>query len=334
MTQPQQSDIRMLQVLAAINNAAAVTETVSAATTSVIKALWAQVNPYDPQSVTEFARQAGQLVVSSQKTVATAHAAGQQVQLQAVGINKPVTVTIPDNVRGASVTLGGGQPKVHQEETTVDYGDGEQTIPKADAEPGKVFERPAETYRYERSIGSDHETANDKAEQRIGGIVDNNMILSARLGAQQTLVRVAEKDERIIGYRRVIHPEMAKKTGTCGLCVAASNRVYHVKELMPIHDRCNCTVSPVTTAHDPGYDLNQDDLDKLYAHAEETAPEETIYNTARSGGAVIGTRKALGTSGKALKKTRYQIVHHSELGPVLTRIPGQQVPFASAAPAA
>jgi hypothetical protein len=257
-------------------------------------------------------------VVSSQKSVATAHAAAQQVQLRALGINRPVVVTIPDNVRGSTVTLGGSQPKVHPKAATVDYADGgKQDIPKTDAEPGKVFERAAETYRYERSIGSDHTTANDKAEARIESIVDNNMILSARLASQQTLMRVAEKDERIIGYRRVIHPELSKG-GVCGMCVAAADRVYHVKELQPIHNRCRCTISPVTSAHDPGFTLNQDDLDRLYSHATEVAPMEN-------------DRRALGTSAKALKRTRYQIVHHDELGPVLTRVPGHPVPYASAA---
>lgn len=333
MTQPQTRDPLVAQAASAALGAAAITAGTGAATTALLQVLWRQINPYDKGEVAGFAAQAGHIIVSSQRTVANAHAAAQQLQLQAVGINQPVTVTIPDNVRGATVTLGGSQPKVHQEEATVDYGDGQQTIPKTDAEPGKVFERPAETYRYERSIGADHESANDKAEQRIAKTVDNNLLLSARLASQQALVRVAEKDERIIGYRRVIHPE-ASKGGVCGLCIAAADRVYHVEELMPIHDRCECTVMPVTTAHDPGFTLNQDDLDRLYSHAEETAPEEVLYNTARAGGDVIGTRKALSTSGKALKKTRYQIVHHKELGPVLTRMKGHPVPYASAAPAA
>ncbi|MDM3894758.1 hypothetical protein [Mycobacterium intracellulare] len=321
----QQDDLTQLQVLAAINSAAAVSSATSDATTRAIRALWRQVNPYDKRAVADFARLAGQLLVSSQKSVATAHAAAQQVQLQALGINRPVLVTIPDNVRGSTVTLGGGQPKVHPKEATVDYADGTQKIPKTDAEPDKVFERAAETYRYERSIGTEHAAANNKAENRIARTVDNNLILSARLAAQQTLVRVAELDERVIGYRRVIHPELSKG-GVCGLCVAAADRVYHVHDLQPIHDRCKCTIAPVTTAHDPGSTLNWDDLNRLYAHAAEKAPMETIFN--RRGDA-IGTRRALPTSAKALKKTRYQIVHHDELGPVLTRVPGHPVPYAS-----
>ncbi|OCB57647.1 hypothetical protein A5677_16920 [Mycobacterium malmoense] len=322
MTQP---DTTQLQILAAINGAAIISNATSEATTQAIWALWRRVNPYDKNAVAEFIKLAGQLVVSSQKSVATAHAAAQQVQLRALGINRPVLVTVPDDVRGATVTFGRSQPKVHPKQTTVDYTDGgKQEIPKTDALPGKVFERAAETYRYERSIGTDHATANDKAEQRIASIVDNNMILSARLAEQQTLVRVAELDERVIGYRRVIHPELSKG-GVCGLCVAAADRVYHVKELKAIHAHCKCTIAPVTTAHDPGFTLNQDDLDKLYAHSTEVAPMETV------GGR---ERKALGTSGKALKRTRYQIVHHDELGPVLTRVPGHPVPYASTRPAA
>lgn len=321
-----QQDQTQLQVLAAINSAAAVSSATSDATTKAIWALWRRVNPYDKQSVADFVRLAGILVVSSQKSVATAHAAAQQVQLRALGINRPVLVTIPDNVRGSTVTLGGAQPKVHPKAATVDYTDGgKQNVPKSDAVAGKVFERAPETYRYERSIGTDHVAANDKAEARIASIVDNNMILSARLASQQTLMRVAEKDERIIGYRRVIHPELSKG-GVCGMCVAASDRVYHVKELQPIHNRCRCTIAPVTTAHDPGFTLNQDDLDRLYSHSAEVAPMETV------GGR---ERRALATSAKALKRTRYQIVHHDELGPVLTRVPGHPVPYASTtAPAA
>ena len=133
--------------------------------------------------------------------------------------------------------------------------------------------------------------------------------LAARLASQQTLVRAAAKDERIIGYRRIIHPEKSDG-GVCGLCVAAANQVYRVTELLPIHNRCKCTIAPVTTAHDPGHTLNRDDLDKLYEHAGGT------------------------TSGAALKRTRYQIEHHHELGPVLTRATGEQVPYYSTTPPA
>lgn len=313
MTAPQQAASAALvaQTAAAALGAATISSQVSQTTTALITALYARMNPYSAKEVRDFAKQAGRIIIGSQRTVANAHTAAQLLQLRAVGINQTVPVVIPDNVRGASVTFGGGKPKVHAPaETTVDYEDGAEKIAKKEATPDKVFERAAETYRYERSIGKDHDTANTAAEQRIEKIVDNNLILSARLAAQQTLVRVAEKDERIVGYRRIIHPELARKTGTCGLCVAAANRVYKVKELQPIHGGCNCSISPVTTAHDPGYTLNEDDLKRLYTHA---------------GG---------GTAGRGLKRINYQIIDHHELGPVLTKVTGEFVPYYSTTPQA
>lgn len=67
-------------------------------------------------------------------------------------------------------------------------------------------------------------------------------------------------------YRRVIHPELSH-TGTCGLCVVAADRTYHIKDLNPIHDHCHCTVMPIVNGNDPGLSLNRNDLDTIYSHA-------------------------------------------------------------------
>jgi hypothetical protein len=300
VTQPQ--DPVLYQTITAVSGAAAITQAVSDSTTRVIQALWRSVNPYDRKSVSEFSKRAGQLIIASQRTVANAHTASQLLQLRAVGINQNVAVTIPDNVRGATAELPKPSSKVTAPaKTTIDYQDGPQTVTHSESTPDRLFERAAEKYRYEISTGKDHAQANDLAEQRIESLVDNNMILSARLASQQTLLRVAGKDERILGYRRVIHPELSKG-GVCGMCVAAANRKYKISELQPIHARCKCTISPITTAHDPGLRMNDADLEKLYAHAEDA-----------TGGTVRST------SAEALKRTRYQIVHHHELGPVLTQ---------------
>jgi hypothetical protein len=94
------------------------------------------------------------------------------------------------------------------------------------------------------------------------------------------------------GTRRVIHPELSKG-GTCGLCVAASDRIYHVSELRAVHGRCECTTLPIVGEQDPGHALNDLDLRRLYKHAG-------------------------GTDAAGLKRTRYKILEHGELGPVLT----------------
>lgn len=310
MTAPvqEQGSALVAQTAATVLAQAAITQGVSDATTAAITALWRQVDPYKPAQVAQFAAQAGRLIVNSQKTVANIAVASQLTQLRAQGVNVDFPVTIPDNVRGKSVTFGPRTPTIHQApKKVVDYDEGgEQKIPKADAEPGKLFERAAETYRYEKSTGADDTAANERAEARISKLVDGNIILAQRLAEQQTLSRAQRMDKRVIGYRRVIHPELSKG-GVCGLCVAASDHKYRIEDLKPIHQRCNCGVAPITRSEDPGHTLNREGLTQLYTDA---------------GGS---------TAGRALKRLRYELVDHDELGPMLVRTKGDKVPYYNAA---
>ena len=128
------------------------------------------------------------------------------------------------------------------------------------------------------------------AVDRVRQVTQTDVQLATR--AQTTRAFTAAGEQGLItGYRRIIHPELAR-TGTCGLCVAAADRLYKVGELLPLHDGCHCTVAPVTAASDPGMQLNQLDFKRLY--------------------------KAAGGTGRAgLQRTRYTIVEHGELGPQL-----------------
>jgi hypothetical protein len=103
---------------------------------------------------------------------------------------------------------------------------------------------------------------------------------------------------QVLGYRRVLHPELSKG-GSCGLCVAASSNLYSRESLMPLHARCACDVMPVIgdpytdeVRSDPGAEINAADLKALYKRAGSTAAAD-------------------------LKKTRWKVVGHSELGPRL-----------------
>ena len=103
------------------------------------------------------------------------------------------------------------------------------------------------------------------------------------------------------GYRRVIRPELSK-TGTCGLCVAASDQFYSVENLMPIHPGCNCAVLPVIDGYDPGDYVNSMDLRRLYETAE-TGAEPDEYGR-------VPSRSQLST-------VRVTIDQHGEYGPML-----------------
>jgi hypothetical protein len=151
----------------------------------------------------------------------------------------------------------------------------------------EVYSRPAEQYRYARSIGLDEATSLDRALKRVADLGETDLSLAERDETQ----RVYASSPKVIGRRRIIHPELSK-TGTCGLCVVAADRMYFVDELMAIHDRCKCTDAPVTAAYDPGKTLNREDLERLYDAAGSTAGED-------------------------LKRLRITTKEHGELGPIL-----------------
>ena len=107
------------------------------------------------------------------------------------------------------------------------------------------------------------------------------------------ILRTYRAAPKVTGYRRIIHPELSA-SGSCGLCIVASTRMYYMEDLAAMHGHCKCTVMPVTKDDDPGFTLSQDDLKKFY-------------------------RDAGSTSGADLLKTRYRIEMHGELGPRLVR---------------
>lgn len=154
-------------------------------------------------------------------------------------------------------------------------------------DPVEVWGRPAKEYRYQRSLGRDHDEALNLATQRAGTIADDDLTLAMREAAAQH----SKKAKGVTGLRRVVHPEMSEG-GSCGLCLAASDRIYRPGTLLPIHASCRCTVAEVTASNDPGNSLNDKSLSDLYEAAG-------------------------GTDAGNLKGTRWKVDEHGELGPVL-----------------
>lgn len=110
--------------------------------------------------------------------------------------------------------------------------------------------------------------------------------------------RRAWNSARKVKYvRRIIHPELSR-SGSCGMCVIAADRVYKKFVLQPIHERCKCEtlpiIGPIGGPGDPGLRLNRDDLDLFYEAAG-------------------------GNTAKVLKDVRFSVEPGGELGPVLVR---------------
>lgn len=167
----------------------------------------------------------------------------------------------------------------------------------------EVYERPARqrewVERSERLEGVPKVEAVAKAEaafeERLEQVVAADIQLTARDEAQ----KVMETSPDVVGYRRIIHPERSA-SGTCGLCIVAADRLYTIKELMPIHDNCKCTVDVVTKTSDPGLALNRADLNEIYEAAG-------------------------GNTRSELSQLRIKTVKHGELGPMLLRSGGKWV---------
>lgn len=151
-----------------------------------------------------------------------------------------------------------------------------------------AYGRLADQFRFQASEGVSLASAQRAVVARAAKMAQTDLDLAFRAQSRNFMVK-----NRVDGYRRIIRPERAK-TGTCGLCIAASDRMYYRGDLLPIHGGCGCGVLPIKNGKDPGKAVNRDDLDQLYDDAGSTAADELL-------------------------RTRYVINEHGEIGPVLGR---------------
>ncbi|GAA3750956.1 hypothetical protein [Micromonospora maritima] len=172
----------------------------------------------------------------------------------------------------------------------------------ADAEPAdmvEVYSRVAAEYRYRVSRGEPKAQAKKAALDRAATIAQMDVSLAGREQEYEVFRQV--DDREIIGYRRILRPELSKSGTSCGLCVVAADRIYHREHLKEIHANCHCAVLPVRRTADPGLQLNEEDLARLY----------------RAAGSTGGGKRQFG----ALKYVRVVITEDGELGPIVAEAP-------------
>lgn len=164
----------------------------------------------------------------------------------------------------------------------------------------EAYERPARDVRYLRSTDVVPEKAYSQGLDRLQVMADTDLSLAMR----DTFQQIIEPMRTVVGYRRIIRPELSKH-GSCGLCVAAADRKYAKAELLPLHGRCNCIVLPIVDIDgeesDPGIQLNGEDLLRMYKAAGAGKPGN------------------FSTYANDLKRIRVQVNTHGEVGPVLSR---------------
>lgn len=256
------------RILVAVEAQADAVESLALALINLIIALLRLIDPYSGADVRRFTDEAGRAVVSSRR--------------QAIGATDQYLRTLFDELEVPFVgraPLPGTRPSANGP-LPVDL------LPRG-IPLEEQWLRPVKEFRRLRLNGLDEVQALLRAEDRAARMARTDVALAVRDASARRLVAA----DGITGWRRVIHPEVSRG-GSCGLCIAAADRVYSKAELMPLHDRCACTVAPVTDASDPGSPLNRDSLNALYEQAG-------------------------GTDRQSLAGVRWVVREHGELGPVL-----------------
>jgi len=164
----------------------------------------------------------------------------------------------------------------------------EDLYPRSGVTAADVYTRPAEQYLFDRTRGVTDADARKNVEERLEKLVRMDLQLTGR-DESALVYRAAPK---VIGWRRIIHPELSDSGFSCGLCVVISDRVYSTGDLKQVHDGCNCEVGPITDGFDPGLRLNREDLDRFYELAGSTSADN-------------------------LRDVSVRIDEHGELGPIL-----------------
>jgi hypothetical protein len=227
---------------------------------TAVLALWASFSAYwAGDSVVDIAQRISRLVIAGQRNVGRLTEAHLRQQFRRMGLELPrgTIVDLPPDLR-----LGADAPEVYQ--------------------------RPVRQVRYLDSVGTLLDDAVEQATDRLVKQIESDLQL-ARAEASKQLYFVTNP-KQITGWRRIIHPELGN---VCGLCIAASDRIYQRIQRMDLHPGCKCTTLPITTEDDPGRKLNAEDLSRIYAAAGGT------------------------TESRALAQVRVEVKRNGELGDIL-----------------
>lgn len=165
----------------------------------------------------------------------------------------------------------------------------------APARPDEEAGEPSERLVSEEIQEIIERYAQRKAEERAERMVSQDITATIRNTQKEAVSRMDKKT--VIGFRRVVHPELSESGQSCGLCIVASTMTYTRGDLLPIHSGCNCGIAEIysidSVVFDPGAQINSSDLEVFYREAGNS------------------------THGWDLKRQRYKIIDHPEFGPTL-----------------
>lgn len=236
----------------------------SARTAAQVGVLWDRLGGIDDAAQARFARAAAQVVEASQRQAAMLADAYIRTYLRQLEGG-----AVAGTVDAAAATAARGVPAV------------------------EVYARPTVTARKALADGRTLLEALRTARDRATSAADVDVKLAARQASRDAMIAAG-----VTHYRRV--PDST----ACTFCLTASTQRYAAADLMPLHNRCGCTVAPLRA--DAPLVIDRDLRDRLRA----ASGRDDYWND---------------------RKAAIAVREHGELGPVLVQADHQ---FTTAADAA
>lgn len=206
--------------------------------------------------------------------------------------------------------------------------------------PETVYARPIITARAAIAEGKTFAVAMAAGRVRATSAAETDVALARRSGTFDAMGRARD---RVVGYRRV------PSSSACLFCKVASTQRYKLRDLLPLHSHCHCTVAPIVGQRDPGRIINRDVytelkaagvMDDITAARQPNAKLDAAKNArdradywrnelaAERDPARIGRieeriadwqakAKQYEREAAATKRAAYAVEQHGELGPVL-----------------
>jgi len=280
----------LAQIATLVERSVAAQAKLSVALVSALLRIWQSADPYDGASVSAASAQSVVVVAAAMRRARVLASTRSRYLIRQAGGQVPSSADVGKSYpRGGANIYDVWNRPAEQFRYIASQNPGVRLVETVQAEVKSAATQVSSGGAATRLKASD--PAIEALVARVIGLAEMELQLAARDEEQ----RVARATPGVTYLRRIIHPELSK-TGTCGLCIAAASRVYKVKELAALHDGCHCTFASVIGdlggAGDPGFFLNQADLDRLYAAAGSTYAAE-------------------------LSKLRFLEVPHGELGQIL-----------------
>lgn len=133
--------------------------------------------------------------------------------------------------------------------------------------PEIEYERPFKEIWYQLSQDKDFAEAVQLGEVRAQAMISTDLQL-ARTHASRYALSNAGPEVGIVGYRRVLTSGSA-----CSLCQIAATQRYHIADLMPIHNNCNCGIEPITGSRSIGQKIDAKWVDAEPSEASAIPPD-------------------------------------------------------------